>query len=307
MSDNGWSTRDSLTAIVVVLIWGINFVPMKYGLEALTPFELGMTRYLFSILPLIFIIKIPKVRLRWIVITGLLQGVAQFSLLFIALEVGMTAALASVVLQTQIYFTALWSFLFYRLQPSKLMCLSMLAAGIGLIFFAISAMHETNVQTVTFIGLLFVLGSAAMWGAANLISRQAQFESPNYNALGFIVWSGLFALIGYILLMILFEPNASRWLSISTWTTLSSKTWGSVAYLGWASTLAGYALWTHLLKRHHANKVAPFSLGVPIVGLAAGLLWLKEPIDNWQWIGTFFVGISLTLVVFGPRWFRKWA
>lgn len=61
-----------------------------------------------------------------------------------------------------------------------------------------------------------------------------------------------------------FEPAATRW----QWTHASFGAWAGVAYLGWFATVAAYAMWTWLLKRHAANRVAPFSLGVPVVGLA---------------------------------------
>ena len=51
----------------------------------------------------------------------------------------------------------------------------------------------------------------------------------------------------------------------------------AVAYLGWVATVWRYSLWTGLLQRYRASRVAPFSLGVPVVGLAAGagLCWVK--------------------------------
>lgn len=299
-----WSGKDTLTALIVVLIWGVNFVPMKFGLEALTPLELGVGRYFFAAFPLVFFVRFPSVRFRWVMALALFQAVGQFTLLFYSLQVGMTASLASVLLQTQIYFTVLWSFLIFKHRPTKLLWASMGSAAVGLVFFAVNALKEDGVKSVTLLGLAFILASAAMWGAANIISRQAQRENPHYNALALIVWSSLIAVLVYLLLIMSFSPSASRWLQGQTWGNISLKTWVSVAFLGWASSVVGYALWTTLLKRHHANKVAPFSLGVPVVGLTVGLLWLKEPINIWQWFGCAFVGLSLILVVFGPRWFK---
>jgi O-acetylserine/cysteine efflux transporter len=60
-------------------------------------------------------------------------------------------------------------------------------------------------------------------------------------------------------------------------------------------------MWTNLLKRHPANRVAPFSLGVPVVGLAAGMLWLGESITAWQWAGIALVVMALACVMFGDR------
>ena len=45
------------------------------------------------------------------------------------------------------------------------------------------------------------------------------------------------------------------------------STWVSLAFLGWFATILAYALWTGLLKRHAVNRVAPFSLAVPAVGI----------------------------------------
>jgi O-acetylserine/cysteine efflux transporter len=44
-SSSSFSTRDLLSALLVVLIWGTNFVAMKVGLRNLTPFQMGAARY----------------------------------------------------------------------------------------------------------------------------------------------------------------------------------------------------------------------------------------------------------------------
>ena len=43
--------RDLLSALAVVVLWGLNFVVMKWGLRSFTPFQLGVMRYLFAALP----------------------------------------------------------------------------------------------------------------------------------------------------------------------------------------------------------------------------------------------------------------
>jgi len=90
-----FSGRDLLAALAVVVIWGLNFVAMKWALLDFTPFQLGVWRYVFAALPLVLIVRRPQLPWRWIVAYGLCQGVGQFGVLFIALQVGMTAALAS--------------------------------------------------------------------------------------------------------------------------------------------------------------------------------------------------------------------
>jgi O-acetylserine/cysteine efflux transporter len=99
--------RDYLAALAVVVIWGLNFVAMKFALRDFTPFQLGAARYVFAALPLVLLVKPPRLHWKWVVLYGLCQGVGQFGFLFSALKVGMTAALASVLMQTQVFFTAI--------------------------------------------------------------------------------------------------------------------------------------------------------------------------------------------------------
>jgi len=75
----------------------------------------------------------------------------------------------------------------------------------------------------------------------------------------------------------------------------------AVAYLGWVATIFGYTMWTNLIKRHGANRIAPFSLGVPVVGLSSGMLFLGESITGWQWAGIALIVAALACVLFGGR------
>jgi O-acetylserine/cysteine efflux transporter len=77
-----------------------------------------------------------------------------------------------------------------------------------------------------------------------------------------------------------------------------------VAYLGWCSTALAYGLWTSLLQRHPASRVAPFGLGVPVVGILAGVLVLGERVTAWQWAGAALVVSALASVVAGA-WLRE--
>ena len=106
--------RDLAAVLVVVVVWGLNFVVMKFALRDFTPFQLGAARYVFAVLPLILLIRPPQIARKCLLMYGLFQGVGQFGILFFALMVGMTAALASVLLQTQIFFTALFGFLLLK-------------------------------------------------------------------------------------------------------------------------------------------------------------------------------------------------
>lgn len=297
------SGRDLAAALLVVLVWGLNFVAMKFALRDFTAFQLGTARYLFAALPLMLLIRPPQVPWKWVVLYGLFQGVGQFGLLFVALQVGMTAALASVLVQTQIFFTALFGFVLLHERASRPLQVGMVLAGLGLACFALNYIGPGAASGggTTLAGFALTLAAAAMWALSNIVVRRIQKEAGHYSTIAFVVWSSAVAVLPFMALSWGFDPEAARW----RWLQASRASWLSIAYLGWMATLVGYSLWTGLLKRHPANRVSPFGLGVPIVGLAAGMGVLGEVITPWQWAGIALMVAALACVLMGGRRSRQ--
>ena len=294
----GFSAAELCALLAIVVIWGTNFVVMKAALKDFTPFQLGAGRYLFAVLPLVLFIKPPRLHWKWVLLYGLLQGLGQFGFLFSALRVGMTASLASVLMQTQVFFTAIFGFVLLRERAGRPLQGGLVLAGLALVCFAMTYVQPAAgglAQATTVLGFVFNLCAAAMWGASNIVARQAQQESAGFDPLALVVWASLVPIVPFVLLSLWLDPEASRW----RWTGAPWSSWLAVAYLGWIATIAAYGMWTALLKKHQANRVAPFSLGVPVVGLTAGVLLLGETINYWQWAGIALVIAALACVMFG--------
>jgi O-acetylserine/cysteine efflux transporter len=297
-SPSSLTGRDFAAALCVVVIWGLNFVAMKLALRDFTPFQLGAIRYVFASLPLVLFVRFPRGGIKWLVAYGLCQGVGQFGLLFVALQVGMTAALASVLMQTQLFFTALLGVLLLGEHLSRPLKWGLVWAAVGLGCFAMNYLGGAVAAGTTLLGFVLNLVSAAMWAASNIVARRTQQVAGSYDALGFVVWSAVVPIVPFMLLSLLFDAPALRW----QWLDAPLSSWLAVAYLGWCATIMAYALWTGLLKRHPASRVAPFSLGVPVIGLAAGMGMLGERITLWQWAGGACIVMALVVVLVGARW-----
>lgn len=290
MKHVSFNARDFAAALGVVFIWGLNFVAMKFALRDFTPFQLGTFRYLFAALPLVLVVRRPQLHWGWVVAAGVAQ-LAQFSLLFIALRLGMTAALASVLMQTQMFFTAILGVALLHEHLSTQARIGLGIAAVGLGCFAMDFVGGSG--SVTLLSLALNLGAALMWAAANIVARRAHTARPGFNAVQFVVWMSVVPIAPFAAMAWFFEPVATRW----SWLHASAGAWTAVAYLGWFATIAAYALWTWLFTRHAANRVAPFSLGVPVIGLAAGMLALGETVSPWQWAGSFCVVAALMAVM----------
>ncbi len=297
MKSNTLTGRDLTAALVVVVVWGVNFVVMKFALRDFSPFQLGAARYVFAVLPLILLVKPPRITWKWVLMYGAFQGVGQFGILFFSLKVGMTAALASVLLQTQVFFTALFGFVLLHERANRPLQAGMVLAALGMGCFALNYVSpgaEISSAT-TLLGFALTLCAAAMWAMSNIVARRVQLLHADYSPVAFVVWSSSVAIVPFMALSLAFDAPEIRW----QWLEARWSSWLAVAYLGWVATVLGYSLWTGLLKRHPANKVAPFSLGVPIVGLTTGMLVLGEVITPWQWAGIALVVSALACVMLG--------
>lgn len=285
--------RDLASILLVVVTWGVNFVVMKVGLHSLTPFQLGAGRYLFAFLPLAFFIRPPRVPVRWLLAFGLAQGVGQFGLLFVALHVGMSAALASVLVQTQVFFSALLgvTLLHERIAAPLKTGMVFAVAGLGCFAWQSSAAGGE----VTAWGLVLTLASAVMWAASNIVVRKVRQEASDFDPLAFVVWCSGVPILPFLALSGWFDPAAAH----ANWLQAPWSAWLAIAFLGWIATDLGYGLWTRLLQRFPASRVAPFSLGVPLIGLGAGILFLGERVAPLQWAGAALVSCALACVVSG--------
>jgi O-acetylserine/cysteine efflux transporter len=294
-NDTALSRGDLLRALAVVLIWGLNFVVMKVGLAGLGPMLLGALRFVLASLPFLLFVRRPALPWRYLALYGLAQGLGQFGFLFLGLQLGMTAGMASVVMQTQAFFTLLlaWPLLGERARASQWLGLLVALAGLLLIATA----HGEGPGQMTLVGFVLTLSAAFMWALSNLVARRAS-QVARYQPFPFIVWSSLFPILPFFALALL-QDGPTR--VADQLAGLSLHALWSVAYLALLATLLAYSLWTRLLQRHPAARVTPFSLLVPVVGLWAAWFFFGEQPLPQQWLGALLVLMGL-VVNQGAAW-----
>jgi O-acetylserine/cysteine efflux transporter len=288
--------RDVALALLVVLLWGVNFVVIKLGLRVVSPFVLGGLRMLLTSIPAVFFIERPRLPLRIYLGFALTTFLVQFSLLFLAIKMGMPAGLASVVQQSQVFFTVILAALVFGEKPRAIYLAGTLVAALGLAWIGLD--RGTSFPLA---GFLLTLCGAASWAVGNLISRSLSRYGP-VNGLAFVVWSGLVPPLPFFALAWAFEgPEAVA----ASLRAMDAGSWAAVAYLAFGATLAGFGLWNRLLKAYPAAQVTRFALLVPVVGLAGGAVVLGEQISAAQLGGSALVVAGLALPLAALWWHRR--
>lgn len=287
MSTTTLSRGDAVRIAAVVVIWGLNFVVMKLGLQGLSPMLLGALRFCVAASALLVIWRAPPLPWRYLLAYGLAQGVGQFGLLFTGLQLGMTAGMASVVMQTQAFFTLLLAAPLLG-EPTRRSQWAGLTVALGGLI-AIAAAHGEGPGQMTLIGFLLTLGAAFMWAVSNLVGRVAA-KQGDYDPVSFIAWSSLVPIAPFFAMALWQQGHDAIREQIHA---MDLKACAAVLYLGLLATLLAYSLWTRLLKRHAASKVVPWSLLVPVVGLLAAAAAFSEWPSPLQWAGTAAVLLGL--------------
>ena len=286
-----------LIALCIVVIWGINFVFIAWGLEGVPPLLMGGLRFLLvaSIGSLFF--KRPNIPFVWWVAYAIPISFLQFAFLFSAMAYGMPAGLASLALQAQALFTLLFAFLILKeaIKGYQLVAIVVAVSGLSLIAFS----HDP--KTMTAIGFGLTMAGAAAWAMGNICNRSISNRGYKANV-NLIIWSAWVPPIPFFICSFWFEGSESI---INSLVNFSWQSVVSLIYLAVFATIIGYGLWSYLLSRYPAAQIAPLSLGVPIVGLTSASLLLNESITTVQWAGTALVLAGLLMNTFGSRFKPK--
>ena len=78
--------KDGLLALLVVVVWGLNFVVIKLGLHNMPPLMLAGLRFMLVAFPALLFVARPAIPLRLLLGYGLTISFGQFAFLFCALS-----------------------------------------------------------------------------------------------------------------------------------------------------------------------------------------------------------------------------
>ncbi|WP_263833143.1 EamA family transporter [Sulfurospirillum oryzae] len=283
-----------LLTLGVVAIWGINFVVIQVALKEIPPILLTFLRFFFAAFPAVFFLKRPK-NTSWKLLFcySLSMFVLDFSLLFSGMYVGVSSGIASLSLQTQVFFTAILAVVFLKEKMTLAKIVGALVAFSGIIYVGFHTGGDVNL-----FGLLLVEGAAFSWAAGNLFSKRI----GHVDMLSLVVWGSLLSLP--FLLALSFALELHLW-SFEKMAHLSWLSIGSIAYLVYPVTLFGFAIWSFLLSRYPATTVAPFTLLVPVFGFSASALLVNEALPSWKLVAAFLIVSGLVINLYGDLIFKR--
>lgn len=285
----GLATRDAALLLLVSLIWGCNFLVIKWGLASMPPLLFTALRFLACAVPWIFVVPRPLVGWGALVALGAVLGVGVFGFLFTGIAAGVPPGLASLLMQAQVFFTAALA----MCTGDRLPAYRVSAVVLGLVGIAIVAGHDIP-STAHGLGVALVIAGAFCWGLANMMLRRM----PTANMLGVMVWISLVPPLPLLMLAATTGGPEAVWASI---VHMGWQAVAAVLYTALLSTIIGYGLWGWMLQRYQTTVVAQFSLLVPVFGLLSTGFVYGERHSAVENAAIIVVLLSLALSLYGHK------
>ncbi|SIR43810.1 O-acetylserine/cysteine efflux transporter [Rhizobium sp. RU35A] len=280
--------RDTILLCIVALVWGFNFIVIRWGLNQFPPLLFSALRFAVCALPAAFGMPRPDIPWRSLLLLGFTLGFLVFGLLYLGIYFGLGAGLASVLMQTQVFFTVVLARLALgeKMGSVAMFCTVLGLSGVMLIGLEAGA-------TFTALGFALTTGGAFSWGVSNVLIKRL----PSINTLHLMVWISVVPPLPLLASSVLFEGPTQ------TVEALRSMTAGglmTVLYTSFVSTIFAYGVWGRMLQRYSAGQVSLFALLVPVVGLTAAWYFLGSTLSPVEVVGIAAIILAL-LISTGQR------
>lgn len=285
--------NDLLLGLAIMCLWGFNFSVIKLGADQINPILLTTLRFTFAVLPVIFFIKRPRVKLRYLIGYGVTFGVGVWGMMTSAISLGVSAGMAGVLMDLSLISSLLigWLVLKEKITPRQ---------SVGALLILIGALVSLSLQdgSVPLAGLLLVLIGALSWSIIGLIVKMANTQ----QVFAFSVWGMLFAPIPLATLaLISYGPEVF----IALPEQMNTSVWFSILFQAYPTTLLGYWLWNRLITQYPLSTVAPLTMLTPVFGLIGSALFHGEVISNAKLLACSLILVGFLIGQWQQSWFKR--
>ncbi|MBO0497006.1 EamA family transporter [Pseudomonas sp. Marseille-Q1929] len=270
-------------AVLVTLVWGLNFPITKLGLRGIDPFVLTGIRFALAALPLVFFIRRPAVHFGYVAAYGVIFGLGMWGVINYGIQVGVSPGIASLIIQLSVFFTLGWGVVLFNenLRDAQLV-------GAGLTLLGLAGIVVTQDGSHAVLGVMLIVLSAFAWSVGNVIIKQSGVK----EIFAFMVWASLFPPIP-LFLMAWWMHGSAAFESLPA--SLDVMAVGSILFQVYLATHFAYWGWNSLLKAYPVSTVAPLSLLIPVFGIASSMLIIGERISTLELISIAIILVGLAV------------
>ena len=295
-TEAGYDEERWTLALLVVVVWGLNFVVIKLGLHNMPPLMLAGLRFMLVAFPALLFVARPAIPLRLLLGYGLTISFGQFAFCSALSAWHAGGAGVAGAAGASLYHHS-WRLRLWRTLTGQ-------AAGgdrAGDLRRAGAGGGEPRRGACPTGGLYADPGGGASAGLRQYFQQKIMSQATRPPIISLVVWSALIPVLPFMFASWLIDGPQ---LMLASLRQIDMLTVLSLLYLAFIATLVGYGIWGSLLGRYETWRVAPLSLLVPVVGMGQRCAAAGETLSGLQLAGAALIMAGLYINVFGLRLVR---
>jgi len=280
-------SRNAALFLVMCLVWGLTWWPVKVGAAHVPPIFLAAARFMLAgALMLAWAgrdaANVPRSARRRLLATGLLVNTGNYALLFWGIARAPTGLSAIVNFATIPVFSLLAS-RWLEGEPvarRQLAAIALGTLGLALLFAtrAWSPLGSAPAAPAELWGLAAIALGTLLYCVGAVLSRPIATTMPVLTLAG---WQTLIGGVGLSVLSLALEPvEPGHFRELATWPTFPA-----LAFLVVAGSLAGFTIYMRLLRDWGAFRAGLYAFVSPVIAVGVGVAVLNERFGEAEGLG----------------------
>lgn len=259
-----FSGYDILVAVAMNVMWGLNLIAVKMGVDLIEPLTAAWLRQVMVMLICLPALRIIEGKMRELVLLGALAGGAFYIIVNISMAVSTNVSALAIAGQLGAPFSLILAIIFLgeRVHKYRIAGMALAFAGVVMIVFDPNAVNEH-------LGLALTAVASFIWACCSLIQRRL----IGVPVLTIYAWVGLVGTLVLLPIALIAEPQA-----MASIQDLPSSSLGWVLFSALGSTVIGQGAMSLLLQRHPVSAVVPLTLPTPVISVIAAAYWFGTPL-----------------------------
>lgn len=273
---------DLLVAVAMNVMWGLNLIAVKMGVDLMEPLTSAWLRQVMVMLICLPALRVIDGKMRELLALGILSGALFYIIVNVSMAVSTNVSALAIAGQLGAPFSLILAVIFLgeRVHKYRIAGMALAFSGVVMLVFDPHAVDER-------LGLALTAAASLVWAICSLIQRRL----IGVPVLTIYAWIGLMGTIILGPIAFLVEPVA-----FANLPHLPLSSFGWVLFSALGSTVIGQGAMSILLQRHPVSTVVPLTLPTPVISVIAASYWFGTKMTPVMIAGGVVVLIGVAIV-----------
>jgi len=274
--------------ILLSVLWGYNWVVMKYALLDAGAFQFGAMRTFLGALCLMLVMWVMKKPLKpkelpMLIVLGILQTCGFTGLIIWALVHGGAGKTAVLTYTMPFWVMVLaWPLLGEKIRGIQWLAVFSSLIGLIIIF---DPLHLGG----DFFSMSLAVMGGVFWALAVIVAKKLHHRAPHLDLISLTAWQMFFGSLPLVAVALIVDAPPIHW---------SPRLFAAIGFNAILCNALAWLLWLYALQRLAAGVASMTSMLAPLIGVLAAWVHLGEEPSVLEIVGMLLIGLALVLISF---------